>query len=230
MNIFGVGTWEILLILIIALIVAGPKRMLQWAYLLGRVVAQLRVMWGQAMDAVQSELDQAGVDVKVPKDMSRQELGRSLGEFAKPWTEEVKRVEQEYRDSISAVESEIKSVGDETKKEVKELDSSVKSATRTNPKPRDNAITRADHRSTARDSTDSNSTNGTSTGGAFGNWSSETAAERAATPDSRTQRQDGGFGTWSGRDTKTDDSTNDGSFGSWSSASTPDDTPQQDED
>jgi len=220
MNIFGVGTWEILLILIIALIVAGPKRMLQWAYLLGRVVAQLRVMWGQAMDAVQSELDQAGVDVKVPKDMSRKELGRSFGEFAKPWTEEVKRAEQEYRDSISAVESEIKAVGDDAKKEVNEvdkevkaLDKDVKKATRTNPKPRDNAVTRADPRSATRNGTASNgggSTNGAAAGGAFGTWSG---------------------GASSPTDAGTDATDSSGSaFGSWSSTPAADDTPKSDED
>ena len=41
MDILGVGGWEIVAILLIMLIVAGPKRMISWSYTLGKYVSQL---------------------------------------------------------------------------------------------------------------------------------------------------------------------------------------------
>jgi len=198
MNIFGIGTWELLLILIIALVVAGPQRMLQWAYILGRLFAQARVLWSQAMDAVQSELDQAGVDVKVPKDFSRKEISRSVSELTKPLSDEVRKVEQEYRDQIKSVESEVKSTTDEAKKEVTALDKTLGRVTRTDPKPREGAITRADRRSTARDTAPASNgnTEANTTGDGFGSWSDADSASRSDAPSSD-NGETGGFGTWS---------------------------------
>ncbi len=69
MEIFGIGGAELAAILIIMLIVAGPKRMIQWAYVLGQYTAKARSMWSDVMDNVQREIDAAGVDVKLPKTM-----------------------------------------------------------------------------------------------------------------------------------------------------------------
>ncbi len=63
MNILGVGPAEVIVILIIMLVVAGPKRMVQWAYQLGRYTAQLRAMFQETMNAVQKELAESGLDV-----------------------------------------------------------------------------------------------------------------------------------------------------------------------
>lgn len=69
MEIFGIGGAELAAILIIMLIVAGPKRMIQWAYVLGQYTAKARSMWSDVMDNVQREIDAVGVDVKLPKTM-----------------------------------------------------------------------------------------------------------------------------------------------------------------
>jgi len=69
MDILGVGGWELVAILLIMLIVAGPKRMIQWSYTLGKYVAQLRRMWSETAQMLQKEFDDAGVDVQVPKDI-----------------------------------------------------------------------------------------------------------------------------------------------------------------
>ena len=63
MEIFGVGGAELAAILIIMLIVAGPKRMIQWAYVLGQYMAKARAMWAETMTYVQKELNDAGMDV-----------------------------------------------------------------------------------------------------------------------------------------------------------------------
>ena len=89
MNILGVGGWELLLIFIIMLMVAGPKRMAQWAYILGTYLAKFRAMWADTVDILQKELDDAGVDVKIPKDMPtranfNQHAGRALDNITRP--------------------------------------------------------------------------------------------------------------------------------------------------
>ena len=69
MEILGIGGWEIALILILLLIVAGPKRMIAWSYTLGRYLAVVRNMWAETAAQLQKELKQSGVDVEIPKDI-----------------------------------------------------------------------------------------------------------------------------------------------------------------
>ena len=90
MDILGVGGWEFVAIFLIMLVVAGPKRMIQWSYTLGKYVAQLRQMWAETAEMLQKEFDEAGVDVKVPKDIPtratiNQEIGRALTPITKPF-------------------------------------------------------------------------------------------------------------------------------------------------
>lgn len=90
MNILGVGTSELFFILLIMLIVAGPKRMIAWAYVAGQYAAKLRVMWAQTMEALQQEMDEAGVDVQLPKDLpTRGSINRMTGDIMRPFTEPI---------------------------------------------------------------------------------------------------------------------------------------------
>jgi Sec-independent protein translocase protein TatA len=99
MNILGVGGWEFFLIFVIMLIVAGPKRMIQWAYELGRYVAYLRTMWSQMMNMVQQELDDAGVDIKLPKELpTRRNVTKVAGEMMRPVKEAMDEYEAEMKD------------------------------------------------------------------------------------------------------------------------------------
>lgn len=85
MNIFGVGGAEFILILVIMLIVAGPKRMIRWSYVLGQYVGKARTLWSQVAEALQKEFESAGVNVDVPKDLpTRQSVGRMVEQMAKP--------------------------------------------------------------------------------------------------------------------------------------------------
>lgn len=64
MNIMGAGPAELVLVFIIMLVVAGPKRMIQWSYTLGQYVAKLREMFQETMNAVRKEFEDAGVDIR----------------------------------------------------------------------------------------------------------------------------------------------------------------------
>ena len=68
MNILGVGAAELVAVLLIMLVFAGPKRMIHWSYVLGQHVAKFRKIWSETVDLVQKEFDEAGVDIKLPKE------------------------------------------------------------------------------------------------------------------------------------------------------------------
>ncbi|MBC7869572.1 MAG: hypothetical protein H7Y09_01930 [Chitinophagaceae bacterium] len=104
MNILGIGGTELILILIIALVIAGPKRMLQWAYLLGKYTARLRLMWTELMQGLQQEIDAAGVDLKLPKDIpTRRDINRLADSALKP-------IKTPFQQAMNEVKAEEKAI------------------------------------------------------------------------------------------------------------------------
>src|SRR5450432_95666 len=83
MNFLGVGPGELAVVFIIVLVVAGPERMVQWAYTAGRYVAQLRTMFQETLNAIQKEFAESGLDVT--KGLPKIPIGRIdfLGEASK---------------------------------------------------------------------------------------------------------------------------------------------------
>ncbi len=107
MNILGVGAWELVAILLIMLVFAGPKRMIHWSYVLGQHVAKFRKIWSETVDLVQKEFDDAGLDIKLPKEPpTRKNLNRTISDAVKPVTnplqESIKEVQQDL-DSVEEV-------------------------------------------------------------------------------------------------------------------------------
>ena len=104
MDILGIGGWELVAILLIMLIVAGPKRMISWSYTLGKYVAQLRKMWSETAQVIQKEFDEAGVDIQVPKNIpTRGDLNREIGRALTPVT-------KPFQESLDATKKEIEGV------------------------------------------------------------------------------------------------------------------------
>jgi Sec-independent protein translocase protein TatA len=93
MDILGIGGWELAAIFIIMLVVAGPKRMLQWSYILGKHVARLRQMWSETAAVLQKEFDDAGLDVKVPQQNLKREFKKAV---AQPFQPPIKSVKAEF--------------------------------------------------------------------------------------------------------------------------------------
>ena len=105
MNIFGVGAAELLAILLIMLVFAGPKRMIHWSHVLGQHVARFRKIWSETVDLVQKEFDEAGVDIKLPKEPpTRKSLNRSVAEAVKPMTQPVQDSLDEVKKDLDAVQ------------------------------------------------------------------------------------------------------------------------------
>ena len=106
MNFLGVGAWELVAILLIMLVFAGPKRMIHWSYVLGQHVAKFRKIWSETVDLVQKEFDDAGVDIKLPKQPpTRKSLNSAVTDAVKPMTKPVE-------DSLGEVQKDLDAVKD----------------------------------------------------------------------------------------------------------------------
>lgn len=68
-NIFGIGLPQLIIVGGLAMVLFGPKKMVQYAYQAGRMLSQLRVMWEEAARNVQKEFKDAGLDL--PKDLTK---------------------------------------------------------------------------------------------------------------------------------------------------------------
>lgn len=113
MEILGIGGWEFFAIFIIMLVVAGPKRMIQWAYILGTYVAKLKVMWAETAAMLQKEFDAAGVDVKVPTDPpTRQTLNKTIKSAIEPVTRPVQEALDETRNEVTVMRQQIRPSAD----------------------------------------------------------------------------------------------------------------------
>jgi Sec-independent protein translocase protein TatA len=120
MDILGVGGWELVAIILIMLVVAGPKRMIQWSYTLGKYVAVLRKMWSETAQMLQKEFDEAGVDVKVPKDIPTRasigrEINRALTPVTKPLQETLDATKNEINTAKKAVSLNLETATEATK-------------------------------------------------------------------------------------------------------------------
>ncbi len=121
MEIFGVGGMELVAILIIMLVVAGPKRMIQWAYVLGQYVAKFRAMWSEVMAGVQKELDAAGMDVQLPKTMpTKADLNKHITTFTNPAASVWSGITAPVQDMMNDVSTEMKQTQAELREAVQE--------------------------------------------------------------------------------------------------------------
>lgn len=107
MNFFGIGGAELILILIIMLAVAGPKRMILWSRILGQYVGKFRVMWSQTVDMIQKEFDSAGLDVQLPKEPpTRRSVTNLASSIAKPISSPVQNAMKEVENELNQVKKE----------------------------------------------------------------------------------------------------------------------------
>lgn len=161
MSIFGIGGMELVLIFVIALIVAGPKRMALWAYTLGQWTAKLRVMWEEVAVSLQEEFKQSGIDVEVPRTPpTRADLQRGLQDYGRQVMQEAGNPQEE----IKKLQDEVRGVGQTAREEMQEIDRTVKAAT----KPQNGTQPRQQPDTRSSDKTDDSDDSSNST--SFGSW------------------------------------------------------------
>ena len=104
MNILGVGGWELVAILLIMLMVAGPERMIRWAYQLGRYAAYFRRVWAETVKVLQEGLNDAGIDVELPKEVpTRGSINREINKA-------VEKISSPLNDPLKEIDSTMKQV------------------------------------------------------------------------------------------------------------------------
>ncbi len=71
MDLFGIGTNELLVILVLAALVLGPERLARSAREIGKLVRNLKAYFGSLSDELKSELDVLDDLNKVKQDLTR---------------------------------------------------------------------------------------------------------------------------------------------------------------
>lgn len=108
MNIFNIGGMELVLIITIALVVAGPKRIAVWAYQLGVWASKLQNMWGDFANALQKEMDEAGFNVQIPRTPpTRDQITRSVQEFGREITKAAETPVEEVKKEVQSIKADI---------------------------------------------------------------------------------------------------------------------------
>jgi len=79
-NFLNVGPWELTVILIIAILLIGPKRMMELARAIGRVTSQLRKLSNEFTASIQAELQATERETRqVLEDIVKDEPGPRAG-------------------------------------------------------------------------------------------------------------------------------------------------------
>lgn len=109
MNVLGVGGSELLIVLVIMLVIAGPKRMIHWSYVLGQHLSRFRRMWSETVDIVQKEFDEAGVGIQLPKDVpTRGSLNKQAGKLMSGVTAPMKETLDEVNTELGNIKTTTK--------------------------------------------------------------------------------------------------------------------------
>jgi Sec-independent protein translocase protein TatA len=99
----NIGPWEITVIIIIAILMIGPKRAVEIARMIGRVTAQMRKLSGEFMGTIQTEL-------KALEQDAQQAVGGGLEDVQAPITAlpaEIKSIEQETRQVVTGIAKDV---------------------------------------------------------------------------------------------------------------------------
>ena len=118
---FGIGTGELMVIIAIAILVIGPKRLLQIAQTLGRLTRRGREIWSEVMKTIQTELQETKEAVVDEIAESGGDLSAEIEATEKETSEAIGGIEGRSKASAVGVQAEVKSIGQETREVMKEV-------------------------------------------------------------------------------------------------------------
>lgn len=187
MDILGIGGWELITVLILMIVVAGPKRMIQWSYVLGRELAKVRRLWSEAARTIQKEFDDAGIDIKVPEQPPtraslRSDAAKLLAPITKPMQDAMAEVDRDLSEvkQVTNTLNNLKPSTQFTPKTIPVAKAPPPSSTGTTPLPNPAPAP----------------TNGAAPAAGFGAWSSGSGTP----PTGNDKPNDSAFGAWSAGD------------------------------
>lgn len=97
MNFLNVGPWELTVILVIAILMIGPKRLMEIIRAIGRITAQMRKLSSEFMGTIQTELRIA--ELETPQAAGG---GAGMGTLAS-LPDELRALGRETRQAVSEI-------------------------------------------------------------------------------------------------------------------------------
>jgi len=94
MSFFNIGSLEIVLILVIAILVVGPKRLVEMVQALRRLTDQLRRMSSEFTSNIQSEFDQ------IEREAGLDEEGESLADVVRDGLDPITGIQADLRATV----------------------------------------------------------------------------------------------------------------------------------
>ncbi len=132
MNFLNVGPWELTVILIIAILVIGPRRMAEFARQIGRTASQMRKFSNEFLSTIQTELETTEQETRQALDAIAENGQKSIASIPG----EVQATEQDTRQALetlseerqtaeTSIRDELQAVEHETRQAMKEITTSV---------------------------------------------------------------------------------------------------------
>lgn len=127
MNFLNVGPLELTVILILAILLVGPKRMVELARTIGRVTSQMRKISGEFLGTLQTELHTAEQEARQALEGvtgSGLETARTPDEIQATHQEirqVLEGVSKDEREATTGIKSDLQAVERETRQAVKEI-------------------------------------------------------------------------------------------------------------
>lgn len=124
MNFLNVGPWELVAILVIAILLVGPKRMIEMARTIGRVTAQMRQMSNEFLGTVQAELDSTEAEARQALEGVVEGGGESVAELRaveEETRQAIESMEEDRRSSATSIRAELEALRRETGDAVQDI-------------------------------------------------------------------------------------------------------------
>jgi sec-independent protein translocase protein TatB len=123
-NFLNVGPWEITVIFIIAILLVGPKRMVEMARTIGRVSSQMRRMSAEFLGTIRDEVEAVEADARQALEGVVQVGEDSVAELQATEQETrqvLESIGEDRRRATTSIKAELQAVEHETRQALEEI-------------------------------------------------------------------------------------------------------------
>lgn len=124
MNFLNVGPWELTVIFIIAILLVGPKRMVEMARTIGRVSSQMRRMSAEFLGTIRDEVEAVEADARQALEGVVQVGEDSVAELQATEQETrqvLESIGEDRRRATTSIKAELQAVEHETRQALEEI-------------------------------------------------------------------------------------------------------------
>jgi Sec-independent protein translocase protein TatA len=127
-NFLNVGPWELAVILIIAILLVGPKRMVEIARSIGRTTSQMRRLSSEFLGTIHTELETAEQETREALEHiaeGGQESVAGIPDEVQATGQETRQalegIGEERREAATSIKAELQAIEHETRQAMKEI-------------------------------------------------------------------------------------------------------------